>query len=81
MKNILLIISAVLGILSLALFVHISIDSPIWVKVSYFVLYLANFINSIIANKKINEGQDAFNPILSLIAQLGLSFALFALVS
>ena len=81
MKNIFSIISALLGIAALVLFLHISGIIPLWGKVAYILLCIANIVNCIIAAKRFNDGKLALNPILSFVAQLALSFGVLAIVS
>ena len=81
MKNIFCNISIVLSIAALIMFLHISVVIPIWGNVAYYMLCAANIVSCFIADRKFSEGKLAFSPILSLVAQLALSFGVLALVS
>ena len=81
MKYLICNLSVLLGIAALVMFLHISGAIPILATVAYYVLCAANIVSCFIADKSWSEGKLAFSPILSLLAQLALSFGVLALLS
>jgi len=80
MKSITSVISAVLGLLAFALFLSISVSLPLWGKVVYAILCIGNLVNCYIAAKRFEEGKLAFNPILSWLIQMVISFGVLAIL-
>jgi len=70
------IVSVILGLLGVILFISVAPTATLFCKLLWVAFYAANNYNCIVVYK--SEGEVGYSPLLSLIAQAALSFALLA---